>query len=898
MAGFVRTSLTRAIALLALALLLGLSTRAVLVALRAGAEVSWPSSSGLVIGELVTRGAAASDQYAELYNASDAPFELGGFELDYVTASGATTTVKQSWSALVLPVGAHLLVANAAGSYASIADGTFSGGFSTAGGTLVVRNTGTDSVIDALSWGSALNEYVEGATGPAPPTGSSLERLPGAGSNWVDTNDNAADTIVQPVPIAQNLASPPQPAPTPSPSATAPACATAPPTDEPTEVPTDTPAGTPTVTPPATPTPAPSPTPPATLTPLPTTTPTATPTPAPVVSIAEARVQPIGATVVVGGTVTVGPGLILGHTTLALEDDSGGIYAKLPSASASDVAPGDIVQVAGVLAAPYGNLQVDINPNGMAVIGHSDEVAPRNLEVGEFGEATEGLLARVDGTVDSISASSSGSVTVMLTDASGVGRVFVYDTLGLGAADFVRGEELSVTGLVGDRLGLYRLWPRSSADIVHLGEPAPSPTPRTSATPEPTSASEAISIGAALLRAGQTVTVEGTVSVRTGLLDSDGTRVTIQDDTGAILVRLPNNDSTAVGDRIRVSGAVGTYYGAPQLTADRLTGLSSVSLTPLVVRSAPLSAALEWRLVTVSGEISSVSRDGDTWRAELTLAGGSLPVSGLSRSGIAASAVEEGRHATITGLVKRAYPTATDQRFALVPRGPTDITLGAAGTTSGSAGPSLAPPTTRLTSSAAWPTPSAGTGSGDGNGVGGPSASSVALGELPDHLGETVAVGGRVVVVNSASITISDGGGVVMVLLSGSALDQVPSFSPGDLLNAIGIVVEGADGSPAIAVSDARALTRLAQVGATRPLPTPKPSPSAYWPTVPGAATVGAQSSTGPLGPMLLVVLLLAGLGLLATAHPRVRAAIRARAAGIHARLAGARAKVSKRSAG
>ena len=673
----IRSALIRFAALLVLAAVLSVTARTVLSGPALGAGVDWPASTGLVIGEVVTRAAAASDQYAELYNASQEAIDLAGLELDYVTASGATTTVKQAWTGLSMPAGAHLLLANAAGAFAPIADGTFSGGFSTVGGTLVLRNSLGGEVVDALSWGSAASAFVEGTPGLAPPTGSSLERLPGAGDNWLDTNDNAIDTAVQPAPLAQNLSSPVQPAPVASATPTAASCATAPPGATP-------------VPGPASPSPATSPT----VTPAPTNVATPSPTSDPTISIAQARVQPIGASVAVQGTVTVDPGWILGDSTLALEDGSGGIYVNLPAMPSEDLAPGDIIRVAGVLAAPYGNLEIrppDANPE---ILGHAPPVAPLDLEAAGLGESTEGLLARLEGTVASVSASSSGSLTVLLTDQSGDGRIFVYDTLGLTASDFVRGEHLAVTGLVGDRLGLYRLWPRTSADIVHLGggatpTPAPTATPsRASAQPSQT-ATSVVSIAAALRQVGSTVTVEGTVTVRTGLLDADGRRVTMQDSTGAVLVRLPDNETTAVGDRIRVTGAVGTYYGAPQLAADSVTGLSTSALSPLAVRSAPISEALEWRLVTVSGEITALSRDGDSWRAELSLDGGSLPVSGLARSGIPATALEEGRTATITGIVKRAYPTASDQRFSVVPRSPNDITLGAA------VSPRTSPPASR-----------------------------------------------------------------------------------------------------------------------------------------------------------------------------------------------------------
>lgn len=897
MSGVGRSALARAGALLVLAVVLGLSSRVWLAVSATGNAIPWPPSASIVIGEVVTRGTAASDQYVELYNVSALLVELGGLELDYVTASGLTTTVKQSWSELALPAGAHLLIADAAGAYAPFADGTFDGGFSTSGGTLLIRDTETEAVIDSLSWGSAESVWVEGAPGLPPTTGSSLERLPGAGSNWVDTNDNSVDTVIQPAPIAQNLASPAQPAPLPTSSPTAPTCGSPLPAETPgmtpgTPVPTSGPPITPAPTPTPAITPAPTTTPAPPITPAPTATPAATPTSPPIQDIADARTQPVGTTVVIRGTITAAPGWIVGDTALALQDDSGGIFVRLAS-PAVGLTLGDVLQVEGVLAAPYGNIEVRPSSEDVAVAGHGDEIAPRDLESVELGEETEGLLGRLEGTVDSVTTSSSGSVTVMLADASGVGRVFVYETLGLVAADFVHGDRLSVTGLVGDRLGLYRLWPRSSADILDLGGPTPSPghtpAPTPAQTAAPTAAPSVISIGEALRRQGDRISVEGTVSVRNGLLDSDGRRVTIQDASGAILVRLPDNESTAVGDRIRVTGVVGTYYGAPQLTAESLRGISRAALTALVIRAAPLTEALEWRLVTVAGAIGSVSRDGDTWRAELELDGGSIPVSGLSRSGIPSTAVEEGRRATITGLVKRAYPTAGDQRFALVPRIAGDIVLGAA---AGSPAPSPTAPS----GSAGSGLPNGSSRPGGDPVAGGGSAAVVALADLHGHLGETVAVGGRVVAADGGAITIVDASATAALLLAGPAVDLAGAFLAGDLVNAVGIVVVGPDGSPAIAVADPQAITRLAQLDAPAPA-SATPAPSLSWtPSV--APVVTTPGSPETLALVMLALLTLLGLAVMATAHPRVRRALRARAITARIRIGAARAARSKPGGG
>ena len=231
------------------------------------AAVAWPASTGLLISEVQTGGASASDEFVELYNAGPVAADLGGLELAYASSSGASATRKAAWSApLLVAPGTHLLLANGAGAYASMADVTYSGGLASTGGAVVLRPTG-GAPLDAVSWGDATNGFVEGAAAAAPPPGSSIERQPGgAGGNGTDTNVNRDDFTVRATPSPQGLAAPPV---LPRPSAT----------PVPTDTPTPTDQPTPTLVTPTPVTPAP-----ATLTPDPSpggTPPAASSTPEP-----------------------------------------------------------------------------------------------------------------------------------------------------------------------------------------------------------------------------------------------------------------------------------------------------------------------------------------------------------------------------------------------------------------------------------------------------------------------------------------------------------------------------------------------------------------------------------------------------------------------------------------
>jgi len=200
-----------------------------------------------------------------------------------------------------------------------------------------------------------------------------------------------------------------------------------------------------------------------------------------------------------------------------------------------------------------------------------------------------------------------------------------------------------------------------------------------------------------------------------------------------------------------------------------------------------------------------VKRNGDRWTAELaTTGGGRLPVAGLAGSGISSTPLAEGRSASITGIVKRPYPTATDQRFALVPRRTSDLALGpAAGGPAGSAPPTGA---------------SSGTGSGAGSG---PGSQAGALEHVPDadlrdlaaHLGERIRVGGLVTGLEADGLRLDDGTAVVRVVLTDPAAEVLDLVTPGDAVNIIG-TPEERDGDLVLVVSDPGDVSQASALGA------------------------------------------------------------------------------------
>ncbi len=214
----------------------------------------------LLVSEVMTGGTSASDELIELYNPSAAALPLEGLEVIYVTATGGTTTRKASWAAGAgsLPSGAHLLIANAAGAFAGIADVTYTNGLAAPGGSVAIRILGASTAIDAVGWGTAANPWMEGMAAAAPAQGHSIERLPGgSGGSGQDTNENSADFVERTAPDPQSTAAPPIAVSTPQPTASHSAAETPVLTPVPTPSATADPTTTPTM--PISPTPSATP---------------------------------------------------------------------------------------------------------------------------------------------------------------------------------------------------------------------------------------------------------------------------------------------------------------------------------------------------------------------------------------------------------------------------------------------------------------------------------------------------------------------------------------------------------------------------------------------------------------------------------------------------------------
>lgn len=639
----------------------------------------------LLISEVVTGGASASDELIEIYNPTATPLPLEGLELVYVSASGATVSRRAAWALGAPPVEpqAHLLIANEAGVYASIADVTYATGMAATGGSVALRIQGATTAIDAVGWGTATGTWLEGVPAPAPAPGSSIERLPGGAlGSTQDTDDNATDFALLTVPDPQNRASLPTPAPGGSPTAT--------PSSTPTAEPTPEPSGTPSATTSPTPDPTPTSTPPPTPTPTSTPTPSGSPSPspAPVVDVAVARGLPDGTSVTIEGVALTDSAFSDGGGYLA--DASAGI-AVLVSGGA--ISRGAHVRVTGSLDDRYAQRTIRADALDVVTLGTGDAPPANAVASGQIGEAFEGSLVRVTATVVDGPTMLSSGPAYDVDDGTGVARVLVATSTGIDTTTWSVGTSLDLVGVVGQRdssgtgAAGYRLQPRDAADVVSV-TPAPSPIPTPS--PSPTSGATATPGGSAvptpapgtmsIAEARQAsknaaVRVRGVVTLPSGLVDES--TVVVQDATGAIVLRL-GDDAGALtrGRLVEVSGARSTKGGMEtvRVTVPPSDLGAATEPAPRAVRTGDVGEALEAQLVLVRGAVSS-PRHSSNGTVSFDVDDGTGPLRVVATSAVGVDAeLNAGDWIEVVGVVGQETTGAQPLRgYRLWPRDPSDL---------------------------------------------------------------------------------------------------------------------------------------------------------------------------------------------------------------------------------
>jgi hypothetical protein len=183
---------------------------------------------------------------------------------------------------------------------------------------------------------------------------------------------------------------------------------------------------------------------------------------------------------------------------------------------------------------------------------------------------------------------------------------------------------------------------------------------------------------------------------------------------------------------------------------------------------------------------------------------------GLAACGISADLIEPGRTARVIGIVKRAHPSASDQRFAIAPRSSDDLQLGEASML-GSDDSAVQPGD-----------------AGDLRGVGGEdgrdalaSARPATLASLGDLVDVRVRVGGRLADQQGRRLVLDDGTAAATIVLARGAAVYEPDLHIGEVLNVTGRVRQRPGGGVEVVVLSGADIAR-----ASAAVPSAAPAPA------------------------------------------------------------------------
>jgi DNA/RNA endonuclease YhcR with UshA esterase domain len=188
----------------------------------------------------------------------------------------------------------------------------------------------------------------------------------------------------------------------------------------------------------------------------------------PTVSIAEARSLPLGTVVTIDGVVTVPSGAFSSSTFdqgFAIQDRTGGIYV-----STSDNLGFGLrqqVRVTGTLAdTVLPGLLVLVDVTETKAHGSGPKVQPQPVATGDVGEATEGSIVRITGTITQpIVNDLPFGFIIVVNDGSGDINVFVCASTGIDVSGLSQGQTIEVTGFSGQFADHFEVDPRKQDDI-------------------------------------------------------------------------------------------------------------------------------------------------------------------------------------------------------------------------------------------------------------------------------------------------------------------------------------------------------------------------------------------------------------------------------------------------
>lgn len=186
------------------------------------------------------------------------------------------------------------------------------------------------------------------------------------------------------------------------------------------------------------------------------------------ISIAEARSLPLGTIVTIDGSVTVASGAFSSSTFdqgFAIQDRSGGIYVS--TADNLGFTPRQQVRVTGRLAdTVLPGLLVLVDVTAVKAHGSGPKIQPLPVATGAVGEATEGQIVTITGTITQpIVNDLPFGFIIFINDGSGEVHSFVCASTGIDVSGLSPRQTVEITGFSGQFANDFEVDPRTQSDI-------------------------------------------------------------------------------------------------------------------------------------------------------------------------------------------------------------------------------------------------------------------------------------------------------------------------------------------------------------------------------------------------------------------------------------------------
>lgn len=158
---------------------------------------STPIISHLVIAAVQIAGASSTNDFVKIYNPANNTIDIGGWKLRKKSSTGADYSLREIPAGSLVPIGGYFAWANSINEFSTSVGANVSSTETLSTNNSVALLDANSTVIDAVAWGTGINQYVEGAAYPTNPAASqALVRIFQNGA-IVDTDNNAADFLIQ-----------------------------------------------------------------------------------------------------------------------------------------------------------------------------------------------------------------------------------------------------------------------------------------------------------------------------------------------------------------------------------------------------------------------------------------------------------------------------------------------------------------------------------------------------------------------------------------------------------------------------------------------------------------------------------------------------------------------------